>query len=67
MDTLKIRELLENMDASQRELLAAELFSTNRAARPGIKLEEITSDRVSDGDFAARIREEIAAALRGEI
>lgn len=68
MDTnRKIRELLESMDAAGREALARELAAMSAPATPRVGLEEITAERLEDSSFAARVRAEIQAALRGEI
>jgi Arc/MetJ-type ribon-helix-helix transcriptional regulator len=62
----KIRELLESMDAAGREALSQELLGMNAPAAT-VGLDEITVERLSDTGFAARVRAEIQAALRGEI
>ncbi len=68
MDTrLKIRELLESMDATERHAMGEELAAMGVAAREVIALEHITADRLTDAAFAARVRADIHAALRGEI
>ena len=63
----KIRELLVAMDATQRQVVAEELPAMNVAQRPRVAMEEITPARLQDREFAARVRAEIDAALRGEI
>ncbi len=63
----KIRELIESMNAEQRQVLNEELQSMNTEARPRVALEEITADRLRDPEFSARLRGEINAAIRGEI
>jgi hypothetical protein len=64
----KIRELLESMDAAGREALARELAAmTAPPPSPSVGLDEITAERLADSTFAARVRAEIQAALRGEI
>lgn len=63
----KIRELLEAMDGGQRQVVAEELRAMNVAQRPRVAMEEITPARLQDPEFAARVRAEIDAALRGEI
>lgn len=63
----KIRQLLEGMDNGQRQVLAEELKSLSQAARPRVAMEDITSMKLKDPQFAAQVRAEIEAALRGEI
>lgn len=64
----KIRELLESMDAAGREALTLELAAMSaRPASASVALDEITVERIADSTFAARVRAEIQAALRGEI
>ncbi|MCX6590951.1 MAG: hypothetical protein NTZ56_05445 [Acidobacteria bacterium] len=68
MDTrLKIRELVAGLSESQRDIMTEELRTAVAESRPRMSLDEITPARVSDPDFAAKVRAEIAAALRGEI
>jgi hypothetical protein len=68
METSKIRELLESLDAADREALGQELRAMSPSApEPTVGLEEITVHRMTDSAFAARVRAEIQAALRGEI
>jgi hypothetical protein len=65
---LKIRELLESMDAAGREAVAQELAAMSaRPAAASVALDEITAERIADSTFASRVRAEIQAALRGEI
>lgn len=68
METTKIRELIESMDAASRETLARELAAISAPAPvTTVGLDEITAERLADSTFAARVRAEIQAALRGEI
>lgn len=68
METSKIRELVESMDAAGREALARELAAISAPAPAAtVGLDEITVERLADSTFAARVRAEIRAALRGEI
>lgn len=63
----KIRELIESMSFDERRILNEELTSINAATRQGVALEEITVDKLRNPEFSARVREEINAAIRGEI
>lgn len=64
----KFRELLESMDVAGREALARELASLSAPVpETTVGLDEITVERLADTTFAARVRAEIQAALRGEI
>ena len=68
MDTRqKIRELLDTMDPASRGVLGEELANINRPAPSSVGLDDITIERLADTTFAARVRQEIQAALRGEI
>lgn len=69
----KLRGLVESLNAEQLAILAEEV-SAMRAPQPGaaaqkpagVAIEEITVARMQDPEFAARVRDEVNAALRGE-
>ncbi len=69
----KLRGLVESLSAEQVAILAEEVAAfradaqTTQPPRPtGVALEEITVAKMQDPAFAARVREEVNAALRGE-
>jgi hypothetical protein len=66
-----VREFLASLSASGREVLNEEFSQGAHPAaepvRPGISLDDITPQRLKDADFAARVRAELQAAMRGEI
>ena len=70
----KLRGLVESLSAEQVTILAEEVAAFRASAqtvtqppRPtGVALEEITVAKMQDPAFAARVREEVNAALRGE-
>jgi len=70
----KLRGLVESLSAEQVAILAEEVAAVRGAvARPpveaaptGVAIEEITVAKMQDPAFAARVREEVNAALRGE-
>ncbi len=69
----KLRGLIESLSAEQVAILAEEVAAYQaeapalQAARPiGVMLEEITVAKMQDPAFAAKVREEVNAALRGE-
>ena len=62
----KLRGLIDSMDEDQRSILAQELaaaLDTRRASR--VNVEDITVDRMRDPAFAAEVRAEVEAALKG--
>ncbi len=71
----KLRGLVESLSAEQIAILVEEVAAIrgggqNPAQQPpkpsGVAIEEITVAKMQDPDFAARVREEVNAALRGE-
>jgi hypothetical protein len=62
----KFKELIAALSAEERSSLMLEL-RPQAAERVGVDIREITPERLQDSSFAARVREEIAAAMRGEI
>ncbi len=63
----QLRALVASLGEEDRAALHTELSSAVAPPRPGIAMEEITPARMRDADFSARVRNEIEAALRGEI
>ena len=66
MDTNeKFRALLQEMDDSQLGALGQEVAQALDGRRKRISIEEITVDRLKDPQFAADVRAELDAALKG--
>ena len=67
----KLRGLVESLSAEQVAILAEEVAAIqgggHQQLKPeGVALEEITVAKMQNPAFAARVREEVNAALRGE-
>jgi len=70
----KLRGLVESLSAEQVAILAEEVAAMRTAVPAAVKvqppagvaIEEITVAKMQDPAFAARVREEVNAALRGE-
>lgn len=62
----KLRTLVESMDASQLSMLSEELASRRDPKADGIDLDDITADRMRDPAFAAAVRAELDAVLKGQ-
>jgi len=66
MDTKeKIRELVQSLDDAQLGALGEELTSTLEGRRRKITTEDITVERLKDPQFAADVRAELEAVLKG--
>lgn len=66
MDTkAKFRSLVEEMDDEQLGALAEELSTALDGRRKRITTEDITIDRLKDPAFAAEVRAELEAVLKG--
>ena len=66
MDTkAKFRALVEGMDDAQLGALAEELGAALDGRRKRIAVEDITVDRLRDPQFAAEVRAELDAVLKG--
>ena len=66
MDTKeKFRSLVESMDDTQLGLLAEELATTLEGRRRRVMTEDITVERLKDPAFAAEVRAELEAMLKG--
>jgi len=66
MDTKeKFRSLVESMDDTQLGLLAEELATTLEGRRRRVMTEDITVERLKDPAFAAEVRAELEAVLKG--
>jgi len=66
MDTrAKFRTLLESMDGAQLGALAEELTTALDGRRPRISMDDITVERLKDPQFAAEVRAELEAVLKG--
>jgi len=66
MDTKeKFRSLVESMDDPQLGLLAEELATTLEGRRRRVMAEDITVERLKDPAFAAEVRAELEAVLKG--
>jgi len=66
MDTKeKFRSLVESMDDAQLGLLADELATTLEGRRRRVMTEDITVERLKDPAFAAEVRAELEAVLKG--
>jgi hypothetical protein len=61
----KFRTLVEGMDDTQLGMLAEELTSALDSRRRRIKTEDITPERLKDPEFAAEVRAELEAVLKG--
>ena len=60
----KFRELVQGMDDTQLGALAGEVASA-LSGRRRINMEDITADRLKDPVFAAEVRAELDAVLKG--
>jgi hypothetical protein len=66
MDTkTKFRSLVQEMDDAQLGVMAEELAAALDVRRKRITTEDITIDRLKDPVFAAEVRAEIEAVLKG--
>ena len=66
MDTkTKFRSLVEGMDDAQLGVMAEELTAALDSRRKRITTEDITIDRLKDPAFAAEVRAELEAVLKG--
>lgn len=66
MDTkTKFRSLVQEMDDAQLGVMAEELAAALDVRRKRINTEDITIDRLKDPVFAAEVRAEIEAVLKG--
>ena len=66
MDTkTKFRSLVEGMDDVQLGVMAEELAAALDSRRKRITTEDITIDRLTDPAFAAEVRAELEAVLKG--
>jgi hypothetical protein len=66
MDTkAKFRALVEGMDDAQLGALSDELATVLDGRRRRITTEDITIDRLKDPEFAAEVRAELEAVLKG--
>ena len=66
MDTkTKFRSLVQEMDDVQLGVMAEELAAALDVRRKRITTEDITIDRLKDPAFAAEVRAEIEAVLKG--
>ena len=66
MDTkAKFRALVEGMDDAELGALAEELGAALDGKRKRIAVEDITVDRLRDPQFAAEVRAELDAVLKG--
>ena len=69
----KLRGLVESLSMEQVAILAEEVAAVRSGGQQqqppkpvGVALEEITVAKMQDPAFAAKVREEVNAALRGE-
>lgn len=66
-----VREFLSSLNASGRQFLTEEMNDgatpPPQPVRSGVSLDDITPQRMKDPDFAARVRAELQAAMRGEL
>ena len=60
----KFRELVQGMDDTQLGALAGEV-ATALGGRRRINMEDITAERLKDPVFAAEVRAELDAVLKG--
>ena len=66
MDTkTKFRALIQEMDNEQLGALGEEVAAAMDGRRKRIAIEDITIDRLKDPQFAAEVRAELDAALKG--
>jgi len=66
MDTkIKFRSLVQDMDDAQLGVMAEELAAALDVRRKRITTEDITIDRLKDPVFAAEVRAELEAVLKG--
>jgi hypothetical protein len=66
MDTrTRIRALVQGMDSEQLDILSEELAAEAGGRRPQIDTDDITVERLKDPKFAAKVRAELDAALKG--
>ena len=66
MDTkTKFRALIQEMDNEQLGALGEEVAVAMDGRRKRIAIEDITIDRLKDPQFAAEVRAELDAALKG--
>jgi hypothetical protein len=61
----KFRDLVQGMDDTQLGALAGEVASALDGRRRRITTEEITAERLKDPLFAAEVRAELEAVLKG--
>jgi len=61
----KFRTLVESMDDAQLGALAEELATALDGRRRRITTEDITPERLKDPAFAAEVRAELEAVLKG--
>ena len=61
----KLRTLVESMDDTQLGVLAEELAVALDGRRRRITTEDITPERLKDPEFAAEVRAELEAVLKG--
>ena len=61
----KIRALVQSMDDGQLGALGEELAVAVEGRRKRITTEEITPERLKDPQFAAEVRAELEAVLKG--
>ena len=61
----KFRDLVQGMDDAQLGALAGEVASALDGRRRRIMTEDITADRLRDPAFAAEVRAELDAVLKG--
>ena len=66
MDTkTKFRNLVQGMDDGQLGALAGEVAAALDGRRRRITTEDITADRLKNPEFAAEVRAELEAVLKG--
>ena len=66
MDTrTRVRALVQGMDNEQLGMLSEELAAEAEGRRPRIDTDDITIERLKDPQFAAQVRAEVDAVLKG--
>ena len=63
--TAKFRALVQDLDQAQLGELAGEVTAALAASRKRIDIEDITIEKLKDPRFAAEVRAELDAALKG--
>jgi hypothetical protein len=61
----RIRALVQGMDNEQLSMLSEELAAEAGGRRPQIDTDDITVERLKDPQFAAQVRAELDAVLKG--